>query len=318
MFFGKGGQKAKKVKILFTSDVHGSDIVFRKFLNAGLMYEVNALVIGGDIAGKALHAIIDLGNGRYEYEGKPVDNLEALIKEIRGRGDYYAVVTKQEYEELSHNKSLRDEYFKRAMIDVLKGWDRIAAEKLRTRRIPIYVNLGNDDPEFLFDVLKESEFMTPTEGKVIDIMGHEMISFGYVNPTPWNTPRELPEDEIYKRLKAEAEKLSDKEKAIFNIHAPPINTNIDNAPLLDKDLKPVIKGGLPVYVHVGSVAVRKVIEEYQPLIGLHGHIHESRGYDRIGRTLVFNPGSEYSEGLLHAVYVVLEGASVKAHQLIIG
>jgi Icc-related predicted phosphoesterase len=318
MFFKRKGHGGEKVKILFTSDVHGSDIVFRKFLNAGLIYEVDALIIGGDIAGKALHPIIDLGGGKYEHNDEVVTDLDSVIKSIRSRGEYYTIVSKEEYEEMIHNKALRDEHFKRAMIDVIKGWDKIAAEKLKERRIPIYVNLGNDDPEYLFDALRETEHLRPTEGEVIDIKGHEMISFGYVNPTPWNTPRELPEDELYKRLKAEADKVSNVEKAIFNIHAPPINTNLDNAPLLDNDLKPVVKGGMIVYVHVGSVAVRKVIEEYQPLIGLHGHIHESRGYDKIGRTMVFNPGSEYNDGILHAVYVVLEGASVKAHQFIIG
>ncbi len=317
MFFKRKGDEGQQVKILFASDLHGSDIVFKKFINAGLTYGVDAMIIGGDITGKALHPIIDLGNGQYEFEGKTVSDVKQIISEIRSRGDYYVIVSKSEYEEMANNKKLIDEAFKRAIIEVLLGWDRIASEKLKEKKIPIYINLGNDDPEYLFDVLKQTESFRVTEGEVIDIKGHEMISYGYVNPTPWNTPRELPEDELYKRLETEVNKLKNVEGAIFNFHAPPVNTNLDNAPLLDENLKPVIRGGMVVYTHVGSFAVRKIIEKYQPLVGLHGHIHESRGFDRIGRTMVFNPGSEYDAGILHALYLVLSGNKVKGHMFII-
>lgn len=320
LFSRKKDSSSKQIRLLFTSDLHGSDIVFKKFLNAGLMYKVDALIIGGDIAGKALIPIIDLNNGKYEVEGTYINSgqLESKIKEIRNRGNYYTIITKQEYEEMLHDKRKVDERFKTAMIDVVRNWIKIAENKMKDNEIPIYVNLGNDDPEFLFDIIQESDIFTKAEGNVITIDKYEMISFGYVNPTPWNTPREMPEDKLYEALKREVAKLSDPSKAIYNFHAPPYGTNLDNAPLLDKDLKPIVRGGEIVFTHVGSTSVRKIIEETQPILGLHGHIHESRGFDKIGKTIILNPGSEYSEGILHAALVILEDYKVKAHQFIIG
>jgi Icc-related predicted phosphoesterase len=64
-------------------------------------------------------------------------------------------------------------------------------------------------------------------------------------------------------------------------------------------------------IHVGSRAVAKMIEKYQPLIGLHGHIHESRGAQKIRRSLIINPGSEYSEGILKGAAIILEKGKVK-------
>lgn len=316
----KADSSSKQVRLLFTSDLHGSDIVFKKFLNAGKMYKADALIIGGDIAGKALIPIIDLNNGKYEVEGNYIDSssLNSKIKEIRDHGNYYTIVSKQEYEEMLKDKRKVDEKFRTAMIEVVRNWIMIAEEKMKDYRVPIYINLGNDDPEFLFDVIQESDIFTKAEGKVININGYEMISFGYVNPTPWNTPREMPEDKLYEALKREVSKLSDPTKAIYNLHAPPYGTNLDNAPLLDENLKPVVRGGELVFTHVGSKSVRKIIEETQPLLGLHGHIHESRGFDKIGKTIVLNPGSEYGEGILHAAIVILDDYKVKAHQFIIG
>jgi len=307
--------KSSQVKILFTSDIHGSDIVFKKFLNAGLQFKVDAFIIGGDLAGKALYAIVDLGNGKYRIEEKEVgkEGLAQLTEEIRKRGEYYTIVSEKEYEEMQYNKDLVNQKFKEAMESVVRGWMKIAEEKLKGANIPIYVNLGNDDPEYLFRVIEESDIMKKCEGEIIDIGGHEMISYGYVNPTPWKTPREKDENSLYKDLKEMADKIKDQSKAIYNLHAPPYNTHLDNAPLLDSNLKPVVKGGEIVFTHVGSISVRRIIEEYQPLVGLHGHIHESKGFDKLGRTMIFNPGSEYSEGILHSLYLVLEGDKVKTY-----
>lgn len=160
--------------------------------------------------------------------------------------------------------------------------------------------------------------MIPVEGEIIEIYGHELISYGYVNPTPWNTHREKDESSLFSSLKQMTDKLSNPQKAILNFHAPPFGTALDNALLLDKNLKPVVRGGEIVMTHVGSTSVRKIIEEYKPLLTLHGHIHESRGFQKIGGTLSINPGSEFSSGILNAAYVVLESDRVKAHQFLTG
>ncbi|RLG63511.1 hypothetical protein DRO02_06455 [archaeon] len=68
--------------------------------------------------------------------------------------------------------------------------------------------------------------------------------------------------------------------------------------------------------HAGSKSVRYVIEKYQPLVSLHGHIHESFGFCKIGRTYCVNPGSEYAEGILRAFLVEIDGKKVKRLQRI--
>ncbi|MUN29126.1 metallophosphoesterase family protein [Sulfuracidifex metallicus] len=312
--------KKEITKVLFTSDVHGSEIAFRKFLNAAKMYKVDALVIGGDLAGKTLVPIVDVGEGKYEIQGEQVgkEGLSTVIQEFKKSGTYYTIVDKKEYKEMLEDKRKVDERFNEAIKNVLEDWVSIAKEKLKDNPIPLYVNLGNDDPMFMFDVVESSEVMEKSEGTILELGSHEMVSFGYVNPTPWNTPREMKEEEIYGYLKKEVERLKEPSTAIFNFHAPPYGTNLDNAPLLSKDLKPVVKGGDVVMTHVGSTSIRKLIEEYSPMLGIHGHIHESRAFDKIGKTVVINPGSEYGEGILHATYIVLEREKVKTHQFVLG
>ncbi|QKR00695.1 hypothetical protein GWK48_10115 [Metallosphaera tengchongensis] len=306
----------RKTKILFTSDIHGSETAFRKFLNAGQMYGVDALIIGGDIAGKNLVPIVHRGE-TYLLNGKEIHNLNRAIEEFRKSGTYYSVMSQKEYEEVASDKRKQRALFDELMKDSLRRWSEIAEEKLG-KKIPLYVNLGNDDPEFLFQVMGETETMRRCEGNIIELGGSEMISLGYVNPTPWKTPRELTEEQIESTLVKEVEKLGNVERAIFNLHAPPYGTSLDNAPMLNGELKPVVKGMDVVLTHVGSSAVRRVIHRYQPMLGLHGHIHESRGFDKVGRTVIINPGSEFSRGILHAALILLEESKVSGYQLITG
>ncbi len=317
---GNSSNNIGKIKILFTTDLHGSETAFRKFLNAGLMLKVDFLIIGGDLAGKALVPIVDIGNGKYRVLDREVgkDGLGEVIKGFKNDGTYYTFVDQKGYELLNEDKRSLDEAFVNAIKERLMEWDSIAEEKLKGTNMKVYANLGNDDPPGLFDVIKSSQRFVKVEEDVINLNGYEMISYGYVNPTPWNTFREMKEEELYSKLKSYVEKLDRPERAILNLHAPPYGTNLDNAPLLDHNLKPVVKGGEIVMAHVGSKAIRKVMEEYQPLLGIHGHIHESRAFDKVGKTLIINPGSEYSNGLLHASYILIEGDKVKVHQFIVG
>ncbi|AAK42836.1 hypothetical protein SULI_02695 [Saccharolobus solfataricus] len=308
------------LKILFTSDLHGSETAFRKFLNAALMTKADTLIIGGDLAGKSLVPIIDIGNSKFKIEDKIVgkEGVDEIIKKYKSSGVYYTIVDQKGLTELNENRKSLDEEFKRVILERLQEWDRIAEEKLKGTNLKIYTNLGNDDPLYMFDVITKSERMVKCEGEIVNINGYEMITFGYVNPTPWNTPREMTEDQIYSNLKRIIEKVGNPAKTIFNLHAPPYGTNLDNAPLLDKTLKPVVKNGEIVMTHVGSMSIRKLEEEFQPLLGIHGHIHESRAFDKINKTIIINPGSEYNLGMLHAAYIILEDNKVKTHQFVIG
>ena len=143
-----------------------------------------------------------------------------------------------------------------------------------------------------------------------------MLSFGYSNRTPWHTPRELPDDEIQRRVEKKAAAVERPERAVFNFHVPPARTAIDKAPALDGSLKPVVKGGTVQMQSVGSEGVRRVLERYEPMLGLHGHIHESRGAVRLGRTLAINPGSEYGDGVLCGALLEVDGKrGVRHYQL---
>ncbi len=318
----KTGEKNKDrpLKLLFSSDLHASYVVYRKFLNAGKIYSVDVLVIGGDLAGKSLKPIVDLGNNKYEIDGVTYDDqaINKMKKDMENVGVYYVVMSKEELEEAKANPKKQEEYFKMAITRTLRQWIEIAEEKYKGLNVPIFVNLGNDDPEYMFDVLKEGERFKVGEKEIFDINGHEFFSYGYVNPTPWHTFREKPEEEIYKELKEITDKLANPHSAIYNIHAPPFMTNLDNAPLLDDNLRPVVKGGEIQLTHVGSTSIRKIIEETSPLIGLHGHVHESRGFDRVGRSLLLNPGSEYNSGILHSYLVVINPDEIQAYQFISG
>jgi Icc-related predicted phosphoesterase len=96
-------------------------------------------------------------------------------------------------------------------------------------------------------------------------------------------------------------------KCILNSHVPPFGTLLDRA-------FSMYSSSFSLDRHVGSKAVRKAISRYQPLVGLHGHVHESPGVDYIGRTTLFNPGSKYESGQLGAVRVTLEGDKVHSYQ----
>jgi Icc-related predicted phosphoesterase len=142
------------------------------------------------------------------------------------------------------------------------------------------------------------------EERVVTLHGEcEMISCGTTNITPWNSPREMPEGQLEKLLDGLAKQVKNQAKAIYNIHVPPYNTAIDKAPKLDSTLKPLIIPGGVQLAPVGSTAVTAIIKHYQPMLALHGHVHESRGNLKLGRTLCINPGSEYGEGILRGALV---------------
>jgi Icc-related predicted phosphoesterase len=297
--------------------------LWRKFVNAGRFYGADVLVMGGDLAGKAVLPIVRQ-NGGYiarELDGERVfaeDELGSVETRIRNLGFYPLVTTEEELDAAHGDRREIDKLFRRAMEQSLRGWLEFARERLAGTGIRLYVMLGNDDEPHLKDVLAEAG--VDCEDAVVDLGdGLQMISNGYANPTPWNSPRELPEEELEARLEALAAELDDPSRSVFNLHVPPIGTTLDRAPQLDETLKPVVRGGAIVVSSVGSTAVRKLIECHQPLVALHGHIHESRGTAKLGRTICINPGSEYAEGVLHGAIVVLDrNKGLRNYQLVSG
>jgi Icc-related predicted phosphoesterase len=314
------------LKIFFATDIHGSDRCFRKFVNAGKFYSADVLLMGGDITGKMLVPVIEGPGGRYSSHlfGRErtvdADGLPALRKEIADAGFYAYDTTPDQIAEFRERPELVEETFRKHMHRTLADWMSLAEERLRGTGIMCLLAPGNDDPLFVDELLSSSDMLVNPEGRLVELPGgFTMISVGYSNPTPWDSPRELPEEQLAARIDALAAQVPDMSRAVFNLHVPPKDTPIDQAMALDAEFRPVMRSGAPVITGVGSRAVRDAITTYQPMLGLHGHIHESRGEARIGRSRSINPGSEYSEGVLLGALVSLSSKKgVRGYQLVAG
>jgi len=315
-----------KTTIYFVTDVHGSDRCFRKFLNAGKFYQAQVLILGGDITGKMIIPIIKQNDGTWTSPGfgqeirmKSEKEVDDVVKSYRDSGTYPYLTERGEYEELQANPETVKKLFSKVMVENISRWMDLAEERLKGTGIKCYVSPGNDDEFEIDTALDSAKYVINPEEKVVFVDDeHEMITLGYANHTPWNSPREADEDVLEKKIEAMCSKVSNMKKCIFNLHVPPINTILDQAPKLDETLKPVTSGGQLQMTSAGSWATRKMEEKYQPLIGMHGHIHESKGAVKIGKTMCFNPGSEYGSGILKGLLCQLEGDKIKSHLLVSG
>jgi Icc-related predicted phosphoesterase len=315
-----------KTRIYFVTDVHGSDRCFRKFVNAGKFYNANVLILGGDITGKMIVPIVKQADGTYkcEFGGTPYvlksqEQLNEVTKNIKDSGFYPFLTEPKEVEELSASKDRVHQLFLQLMKESISGWMKLAEERLKGTGIKCYVSPGNDDYFEIDDALNSATYVINPEEKTLDIDGeHEMITLGYANHTPWNSPREVDESVLQEKIDRMTGQVKNMKTALFNLHVPPIDTVIDQAPKLDENLKPVISGGNLVMISAGSTAVRNSIQKYQPLSGIHGHIHESRGMVKIGKTVCFNPGSEYNSGILKGLLCDLDKDKIKSYMLTSG
>ena len=315
-----------RTRIFFITDVHGSWRCFRKFVNAGKFYNAKVLILGGDITGKMIVPLIKQSDDTYKcsYAGnesllKSREQVDDMIANVRDSGYYPYITEPKEVEELYSRPELIHQLFLKLMKETLRDWLRLAEERLRGTGISCYISPGNDDFFEIDEDLNSSSYVINPEEKVVYIDDeHEMITLGSTNHTPWNSPREVDEDVLQQKIDRMVSEVKDIKRSVFNIHVPPIDTLIDQAPKLDENFKPVISGGSLVMISAGSSAVRKSIERYQPLIAIHGHIHESRGMIKIGKTMCFNPGSEYSSGVLKGLLCDLEDNSIRSYMLTSG
>jgi uncharacterized protein len=321
--------KDSLTRIFFAADIHGSGDTFRKFLNAASFYDVDALVFGGDLMGKALVPIVrDAGGYRARFGG--IDHvldgdgeLDAFRRSVELTGFYWTVVDPDRYRELAADPLAVKGVFHDEASLRLQTWIELAEERLAGTGVRMYLTGGNDDEPSVLETLEQhaGEHVVACEGRLVDLDGeHTMVTVGLSTVTPWDTPREASEGEIASAIETEAERAPDLGRCVFNLHCPPKDTPIDTCLKLEKATepgqlpRPVRLGGRFVTTGGGSVAVREAISTYQPLVGLHGHIHESGGRFRIGRTQCFNPGSEYQQGHLEGWIVAVRGGKLNAYQ----
>lgn len=329
MFFKKKKpDRNDQTRILYASDFHGSEAFFRKFLSAGLKYEANVLLTGGDLTGKAMIPLVHQGSGKYQgylfgrkEEPASPEELEKFAQTIRNVGFYPIVLEQEEAEELESDTQKMSARFEQEMCQRIRDWLILYQETIGPRRIPLYFLPGNDDLFSIDEVIaefKEAGVYNPDGKKYWLDDHHELVGLANANMTPWRCNRDTEEDELFEKLAGLTAQLEKPHQAVMVLHVPPYDSGIDVCPELDENLQIVARGGQVMMKPVGSTAVRKVIEEVQPLLSLHGHIHEAAGHTRIGKTLVINAGSEYAEGIMKAAIINLEPDRVKGHVLISG
>lgn len=301
------------MRVFFTADIHGAGALLRKSLRVAEEYSVDLLMIAGDLSGKQLFPVVELGAGRFRLpeEGRrEVDETGVVDFEtaLEARGDYSFRCDERRLDELTHDPLEVDRIFTGCIAERLVAWRDTIVERLDLSRHRVMITPGNDDPWELDDTLAAlaADGVLCSLDEPVEVLGHEVVTLDVTNPTPWATPRELPERELGRLARRRLRSVQNPEKAIFNFHCPPRDTRLDLAPKLDENLKQVTDVAGPVFAHVGSSAVREVIEEHQPPVALHGHIHEAEGEETLGRTLCLNPGSEYWTGILHGFVIDLD------------
>lgn len=320
--FGNKKGKEKTVRVFYASDIHGTEVLWRKFLNAAKAYDADALIMGGDLTGKAVVPLVQEGEGytvelfgeRRTVTGE--EEVAELERTIRGKGMYPHRMDRAEVEKVSAmSEDEREDWFAVVMLETFNSWLDLAGERLAGQDTHCFVMPGNDDPPGVEEAIVAAEGVEACDGLVVEFDGYSMISLGYSNPTPFDSPRELSEEEIIRRVDEMAAKVPDMSRCIFNLHVPPYDSQLDTAPELDDELNVQMAGSEPKMGPVGSTAVREVIERHQPMLALHGHVHESAGATRIGRTLCINPGSDYHTGRISGCFLSLRGDDVK-HQFV--
>ncbi len=327
----RGTPTGEPTRLFYACDIHGSEPTYRKFVNAARFYGVDALVFGGDLMGKLLIPIVRDAGGtwRASLQGQ-VHHLESagqlaeFTRTLATLGFYWKEMDPDEYREYEGNQERIDRLFDTLARERLARWVELAEERLKGTPVRVYLCGGNDDTEEVLTALTEvpEDRVVPCEERVVPIDDeHVLVTVGYSTPTPWLTPRERTDEEIGKVIEGLLEQVPDPSRAVFNFHCPPLDSGLDTCMKLDASVwppAPVIENGQPVYYGAGSRAVADALERYQPVAGLHGHIHESRGVARFGRTPAYNPGSEYGEGVLRGLIVAIRGGEVVGQQFTSG
>ena len=302
------------MRLFFATDIHGSETCWRKFLNSGPHYDADVVILGGDMTGKALVPIIADGGGRWhatllenreELEGE--EAVQAFEQAVIRRGYYPFRTTPEEVRELANDEPRWHALFEEHMLKTVERWMALADEKLSGKGISCYVCPGNDDQLEVDDVVRQAKYVQLAEGQVVDVDdGFQLASTGWANRTPWDTYREEDEPDLAARIARVTDQLTAApEKTIFSLHCPPYGTGLDDAPELTEEMD--LRNAGHSTIPAGSTAVREAIENLQPALSLHGHIHEARGSTRLGRTLCINPGSSYEQGQLLGAVVDLDG-----------
>jgi Icc-related predicted phosphoesterase len=321
--FGRKRGGGPVTRVYYASDIHGSEVLWRKFLNAAGAYRAEVLIMGGDVTGKVVVPLVEHPDGFHvelfgERHVVAADDLEETEHRIRANGMYPHRMNAGEVARVADlSEAEREAWFADVMRVTFDGWLALADERLEPET-RCFVMPGNDDPAGVDEAIEDAVKVEACDGRVVELgEGRTMVSLGYANRTPFDSPRELDESELYARVSALAEQVEDRSRCVFNLHVPPYDSTLDTAAALTEDLEVIMSGSAPKMIPVGSTAVRELIERYQPLLALHGHVHESAGATRIGETLCINPGSDYHTGRISGCLLQLRDDG-DTHQVVTG
>ena len=306
------------MRIFLACDPHGSQQTWEKMCQAPKVFKADVAMMCGDLTGKAIMPIIQekenqwyaqpYGKRKTFKKQKDVDRFFAFQKDA---GFYPYIMTPDELAALREKKGAIKELFQKLMSERMQEWLDMATERI-SPDVDIIVNPGNDDAWVIDPIIENHPRIIYPLKQVIFVHGYPLISCEWVNSTPWDTERECPDEELMEKLEEEFARVDDYTNLLCNFHDPPFDSGLDTAPQLKEDHSIAKAGAFEILGPVGSKSVRAVIEKYEPLLGMHGHIHESVGFRNIGRTLCVNPGSEYREGILKGFLININDGKVSA------
>jgi Icc-related predicted phosphoesterase len=313
-------RKRDETRFYLVSDFHASEPSWKKMLNAIRLgiYKADAVLYAGDLTGKAIVPIVPTDTGfqatllGVERNARDEKELADLERDITAIGYYPHVMTSDEIATIGNDEEKLHELFSYLIHKQVEHWMNLAAERLAGTDVPLYLIPGNDDPWEIDPALDASQYAVNVDGKVVDVVGgFQLLGLGKSSPTPWNTPREVSEDDFRQEIYGLSDQIRDPRKAIFLIHCPPFNTGLDTAPMLDADFNLTTSAGDLLRGPVGSKGVREAIEQVNPVLSLHGHIHESGGERMLNNSLCINPGSEAAYGVVRGYLVDISSNGIE-------
>lgn len=309
----------QEYKIFSVSEIHGSELCYRKVLKLAICDErPDVLVLYGNITGNKVIPISKAkrnNNGiirECKYEGKEYffkdeEQVNMFISFLAAKGDYGYKCTNVQHERFNHNLTERNKIIRKLKVKRIKYWVKMADATLIDNHSQIIIIPGTDDPfeiDAIFEKSKKLKLLNNKHTK----LNHDITVVGFAN-SAFNQKKGIPEQLKFKQLyrniddddilkefdKIEGlfDAVDDFDNSIFYIPFPPKNTNLDN---LSNGKK----------YSIGSQGVREIIERYKPRYSFHSFIIENC-VDRIGDTDLINPGSEYYSGKLIFDVIVFNG-----------
>jgi Icc-related predicted phosphoesterase len=260
------------------SDLHGSESKYTRLLNQIEIQKPEVVFIAGDI-------------------------LPSGIQLFSSGGADESFITSFMIPAFNRLRDAMKEYYPKIYIILGNDDARIEEEEIKSKDASDCWHYINNS----FDTYKDYKifgycFVPPSPFRLKDWEKYDVSRYvdpGCVSPEEGIRTQPVRKLEIRNStIQKDLEKLTsghDLSKSIFLFHSPPHKTSLDRANLDGK-----IIDHLQVDVHVGSIAIKRFIEEEQPYITIHGHVHESsrktgKWHEKIGNTHCYNAAYEGSE-----------------------